>query len=177
MGLTRSQQMSRIRGRHTEPERTLRKLLWRAGLRYRLDHRTPFGRPDIVFPKAKVAVFIDGCFWHGCPEHYARPRTSETFWATKLRDNVSRDRGQTLKLEKAGWRVCRIWEHDLETKADSAVERVLSAVRGADWTACSDWRVIVVEPHSKSELERWHLEDLRDASLTRFLTRTRAPRR
>ncbi|HYO69174.1 MAG TPA: very short patch repair endonuclease, partial [Archangium sp.] len=87
MGLTRSEQMSRIRGKDTSPERLLRSALWRAGLRFRLQSRTPYGRPDVVFSKARVAVFIDGCFWHGCPDHYVRPRTRNDFWSSKLLEN------------------------------------------------------------------------------------------
>src|SRR5687768_10638296 len=107
--------MSRIRGRNTAPEIRLRQLLWRRGLRYRLAVRVSNVRPDLVFTGARLAVFVDGCFWHGCPEHYVRPRSSNAkFWAQKLQDNVSRDERQTLRLEADGWRVLRVWEHELE---------------------------------------------------------------
>src|SRR5689334_1387580 len=97
--------MSRIRGSNTSPERLLRLALWRRGYRYRLHARTPVGAPDIVFGRRKVAVFVDGCFWHGCPEHYVRPRTRNAFWDAKLDENFKRDRRQTLALIQAGWRV------------------------------------------------------------------------
>lgn len=87
------------RSQHTRPEVLLRQALWRAGLRYRLHTRTPVGRPDIVFPRQKVAIFIDGCFWHGCPEHYVRPRSRPEFWAAKLLTNFERDHRQTRELE------------------------------------------------------------------------------
>src|SRR5580692_10585444 len=109
MGLSRSEQMARIRSRNTTPERVLRGLLWSAGLRYRLHATTPAGRPDIVFPGTRVAVFVDGCFWHGCPDHYVRPRSSSDFWSRKLLENFKRDGAQTERLEALGWRVCRIW--------------------------------------------------------------------
>src|SRR5262245_58811764 len=121
VALTRSEQMARIRGRNTTPELLLRRLLWEAGLRYRLHAKTPAGRPDIAFPQSRVAVFIDGCFWHGCPDHYVRPRSSSEFWSRKLAENVRRDATQTRRLEALGWRVCRFWEHEIFEAADGAL--------------------------------------------------------
>jgi DNA mismatch endonuclease (patch repair protein) len=128
MSLTRSQQMSRIRSRDTKPELILRRILWSRGLRYRLHAKTPFGRPDLVFARKKVAVFVDGCFWHGCPDHYAPPRSQSRFWAEKLRQNVARDRLQTRQLEAHGWRVVRLWEHEIADQLADAAERVLLAL-------------------------------------------------
>ncbi|MCB9765252.1 MAG: very short patch repair endonuclease [Alphaproteobacteria bacterium] len=165
MPLTRSEQMSRIRGKNTQPELRLRRALWSAGLRYRLHHRTPAGRPDVVFPGRKVAVFIDGCFWHGCPLHYVRPGTREAFWAEKLKANVDRDRRQTLALEEAGWRVVRLWEHAVFEELEACVARVRLAVEGEDWAPEPAYRVVrvdVVDPGSR--IERRILETLRDAS-------------
>ncbi|RKI15392.1 very short patch repair endonuclease [Corallococcus sp. AB030] len=137
MGLSRSEQMARIRGTNTSPELTLRRALWARGLRYRLHERTPAGRPDVVFSASRVAVFIDGCFWHGCPLHYARPRSREEFWSAKLVENVERDARQAVLLEAAGWQVVRLWEHEIITELESAVERVERAVRGggSPWAA------------------------------------------
>ena len=115
MGMTRSENMARIHSSDTRPEVILRHALWRAGLRYRLNAKTPSGRADLVFRRGQLAVFVDGCFWHGCPDHYVRPRNREHFWAKKLRENVARDRRQTVTLEALGWRVYRIWEHDVQT--------------------------------------------------------------
>lgn len=124
----RSALMARIRGRHTRPERVLRSLLWAAGLRYRLHARTPVGRPDVVFVGARVAVFVDGCFWHGCPDHYVRPRSRVDYWAGRLAENVARDRRQTRALADAGWAVIRLWEHEVFTHPDAVVARVEAAV-------------------------------------------------
>jgi DNA mismatch endonuclease, patch repair protein len=137
MGLTRSEQMARIRGTNTSPELTLRRALWARGLRYRLHARTPAGKPDVVFSASRVAVFIDGCFWHGCPLHYARPRSREDFWSAKLVENVERDARQAGLLESAGWRVVRLWEHEVITELGHAVDRVEEAVRGGGcpWAA------------------------------------------
>lgn len=150
--------MSQIRSRDTLPERVLRATLWRAGLRYRLDCVPPVGRPDIVFPGRKVAVFIDGCFWHGCPEHYLRPRTREAYWAAKLTLNTDRDRRQTISLESEGWRVCRAWEHEIFEDLSAVVAEVTSAVRDPFWTAPSRQRVIRVE--EVQENASWELRYL-----------------
>jgi DNA mismatch endonuclease (patch repair protein) len=178
MGLTRSEQMSRIRGQHTSPERTLRSLLWRAGLRYRLHARTPAGRPDIVFPTARVAVFVDGCFWHGCPEHYVGPRSSTDFWAAKLAENVGRDAEQTRRLEKLGWRVCRTWEHEVFERPDRVVARIRRAVRSRRWEPSASWRVYrVIEVGRGTDLERRLMRELRNDAVRRSVTRQRTTRK
>ncbi len=167
-GLSRSAQMSRIRGENTGPERRLRSALWKIGLRYRINSATPIGRPDIVFPKASIAVFVDGCFWHGCPQHYVRPRTHTDHWDAKLRENVERDRSQTLALEGLGWRVVRIWEHEVYETLGAVVARIRSAFRGETSDATLDWRVIRVEELDASKsLERRFLEQLRTPEETR----------
>jgi DNA mismatch endonuclease (patch repair protein) len=104
--------MARIRGKDTRPELKLRKALWAAGLRYRLSVKLP-GRPDLVFPGKKVALFVDGCFWHGCPLHYSAPKTRFEFWATKLKDNITRDQRVDAELAQIGWSVVHVWQHDL----------------------------------------------------------------
>lgn len=117
------------RGKDTKPEVRIRSLLHRAGLRYRVSVRPlPQIRrtADIVFTKAQVAVFIDGCFWHGCPEHY-RPSTKNVeFWTEKINANRARDRETDQLLKDAGWTVIRIWEH--EDPAEAA-QRVGEAIR------------------------------------------------
>lgn len=174
MALTRSEQMARIRARHTTPERLLRRMLWQDGLRYRLHARTPVGRPDIVFPGPRVAVFVDGCFWHGCPEHYVRPRSRNEFWAQKLKANVLRDIRQTKELESLGWRVCRVWEHEVFEHPERVVSRIAAIVHGNRWRPSSSWRAVrVVEVDAGSGRERWSLLDLRDSKARRTVTRRR----
>lgn len=119
----RSRCMSRIRGSDTQPEMLVRRLLWGCGLRYRTKTRLP-GRPDIVFPTEHVAVFIDGCFWHCCPEHGAKPSTNAAFWRKKLSGNVERDRRTQRLLSADGWVVLRFWEHDVDRRLKSVVERI-----------------------------------------------------
>lgn len=178
MGLSRSENMARIRPRDTSPERLLRRLLWREGLRYRLHARTPVGRPDIVFPGSKVAVFIDGCFWHGCPDHYVRPRSRELFWAEKLATNVRRDSEQTNKLEALGWRVCRVWEHEVFEHPQRVVRQLRSALLNRRWLPAPSWRVFrVLEIDPETDRERRFLRDLRTAVRHRTVTQRRSTRK
>lgn len=178
MGLGRSAQMARIKGRDTTPELLLRRRLWRAGLRYRLHVPTHAGRPDVVFSAARVAVFVDGCFWHGCPDHYVRPRSAGDFWASKLIENVRRDAAQTKRLEALGWRVCRIWEHEIFGAPDRAVQRVRSALLSPRWRPPVSWRVAkVVETDPRINRERRYLRDLRDSQRHRTVTQKRTTRK
>jgi DNA mismatch endonuclease (patch repair protein) len=125
--LTKSEQMSRVRTAGTEPELLLRKALWRTGIRYRLN--TPLtGRPDLVIPGAMIAIFVDGCFWHGCPEHYTAPATNNTFWAKKLERNATRDSLASQALKDQGWTVLRFWEHEIYAELDAVVACVRSSL-------------------------------------------------
>jgi len=119
----RSYCMSRISSVNTAPEIRLRKALWHAGLRYRLKNSLP-GRPDIIFPSAMLAVFVDGCFWHGCPKHAVRPKSNIGYWHTKLAVNRRRDREVNNLLERRGWAVLRIWEHETKDDIDQCVRRI-----------------------------------------------------
>src|SRR6266568_3629651 len=114
--LTREQRsycMSRVRARDTTPELRLRQALWAEGFRYRIGHHLA-GKPDVVFVADRVAVFIDGCFWHCCPIHATKPKTREAFWRDKLSTNVKRDRAVDRELTGEGWTVLRFWEHQVE---------------------------------------------------------------
>ncbi|WP_405996492.1 very short patch repair endonuclease [Streptomyces sp. NBC_00986] len=106
--------MSRQASKDTEAELAVRRLLHASGLRYRVEYPVP-GMPrrriDVAFTRAKVAVLIDGCFWHGCPEHATRPKANADWWRTKLNRNMARDRETTEHLRTAGWTVLRFWEH------------------------------------------------------------------
>ncbi|MFF1675928.1 very short patch repair endonuclease [Streptomyces sp. NPDC058256] len=108
--------MSRQPSRDTAPEVAVRRLLHASGLRYRVNVPVP-GMPrrtiDIVFGKAKIAIFMDGCFWHGCPQHATQPKANATWWRDKLDKNMARDRQTTEHLVAEGWTVLRFWEHEL----------------------------------------------------------------
>ncbi len=112
----RSYNMSMIRGKNTQPEIILRKAVLGAGIRgYRLNYKLP-GKPDIVFPKNKIAIFIDGCFWHKCPKCFIKPETNKKFWDNKIDSNVKRDRFVNVELREKGWKIIRIWEHEINNQ-------------------------------------------------------------
>jgi DNA mismatch endonuclease (patch repair protein) len=122
------------RRRDTGPELALRRLLHAAGLRYRVDApiRTPHRliRPDVVFSRRRLAVFVDGCFWHQCPQHGTMPRDPTGYWHAKLARNVERDLATTAGLQGAGWSVLRIWEHVPPAEAAAHVAARLAELDG-----------------------------------------------
>ncbi|MYT71529.1 T/G mismatch-specific endonuclease [Streptomyces sp. PsTaAH-137] len=120
--------MSRQVSRDTAPELAVRRLLHAAGLRYRLNVPVPGIRRrtiDITFGKDRIAVFMDGCFWHGCPQHATQPKSNADWWRTKLDKNMTRDHETTRHLEESGWTVLRFWEHEDPTD----VAQVIADVR------------------------------------------------
>lgn len=121
------------RRRDTGPELKLRSLLHAAGLRYRVDApiRTErrLVRPDIVFTRRRLAVFVDGCFWHQCPDHGTMPSDPTGYWRAKLEANVQRDQASTAALEQAGWSVLRIWEHVPPAEASALVQARVIGLR------------------------------------------------
>jgi DNA mismatch endonuclease (patch repair protein) len=122
--------MSRIRGHgNKDTELALIKVFRLHRMTGWRRHQPVFGKPDFVFSAVRVAVFVDGCFWHGCPEHSAMPRNNRVFWAKKLAANKARDRLVTRTLRRAGWRVVRIWEHDLTKRASACVTRIKAALK------------------------------------------------
>jgi len=119
----RSRCMSRIRGKDTGPELMLRHALWHQGLRYRVNNSVT-GHPDIVFKKYRVAIFVDGCFWHGCPIHATWPKSNSEFWRNKILRNIKRDYEVTKLLKKEGWNVLRYWEHEIKSDLDLVVNNI-----------------------------------------------------
>lgn len=121
--------MQANRGRDTKPEVRLRSALHRLGLRFRKGLRISTAsvsvRPDIVFTKLRVAVFVDGCFWHSCPVHGTSPRSNSNYWIPKLQRNTERDAVVNEALSQAGWRVIRVWEHE---DVEVAAERIAFAL-------------------------------------------------
>ncbi|MDQ0581256.1 DNA mismatch endonuclease (patch repair protein) [Streptomyces rishiriensis] len=120
--------MQAIRNRDTKPEWLIRRLVHARGLRYRVAAK-PLPKlrrtADLVFGPTKVAVFIDGCYWHGCPEHYVPPKTNPGYWSDKVARNMARDRDTDQRLEEAGWTVLRFWEHE---PAEDCAERIAAEV-------------------------------------------------
>ena len=104
--------MSAIHSKNTKPELKLRKALWKDGFRYRIYYSQE--KIDIAFPKEKIAIFVDGCFWHGCPIHSHLPKSNQDYWYPKLQKNTERDKMKTKRLENEGWLVMHFWEHETE---------------------------------------------------------------
>ncbi|MEV5598117.1 very short patch repair endonuclease [Streptomyces sp. NPDC052496] len=130
----RRRNMQAIRSRDTKPEQLIRRLVHAQGLRYRVAAR-PLAdlrrTADMVFRPAKVAVFIDGCYWHGCPEHYVPPKTNPGYWSDKVARNVARDRDTDQRLIEAGWTILRFWEHESPGDCALKIASTVSRLRGA----------------------------------------------
>src|SRR6185369_16418290 len=131
--LSRSRMMSRIRGKDTQPELRVRKYLHAAGGRYRLHISTLPGKPDLVFVKRRVCVFVHGCFWHGCPkctDGRRKPKSNRAYWLPKIRRNNIRDRLNVRRLRNAGWKVLTIWECEVSnTRNLERLRRAITAGR------------------------------------------------
>ena len=139
----RSYNMSRIRSRNTTPERAVRHALWHKGYRYRLNDKRLPGKPDLVLPKYRAVIFINGCFWHGhrgCPK-YMEPKTNVSFWREKIAYNIARDELNAQRLDTLSWTVIPIWECELSNKnLDATIARIEADLRAAKdkydkWTA------------------------------------------
>ena len=113
--LTRSQVMARVKGKNTTPELKVRAALWRAGLRYRLHAAALPGKPDVLFPGRRLALFVHGCFWHGhdCPRGARAPKENADYWRRKIDRNRARDQATILALTAMGWRTLTVWECEL----------------------------------------------------------------
>lgn len=121
----RSRMMSRIQGRgNQETEVELAKLFRQHHIKGWRRHQPMFGKPDFIFSKYRLAVFVDGCFWHGCPKHGRMPKSKRTYWREKLARNVRRDQLVTQTLRRNGWRVVRIWKCVLHSKPQSCLKLV-----------------------------------------------------
>jgi DNA mismatch endonuclease (patch repair protein) len=127
----RSERMGRIGSKDTRPEMLLRRSLWALGVRYRLHPDGVPGRPDLVVPGARLAVFVDGCFWHGCPRHYTLPRNNRAFWLAKVERNRARRDAVLRELRREGWRVVQAWECDVRLRAPVLAARIARRVRNA----------------------------------------------
>lgn len=126
---TRSKIMSKVQ-RNSKPEQALRKALFRQGYRYSLNYRFKElnFKPDIVMVSRKVCIFVDGCFWHKCPRCYRPPKSNKRYWLPKIQRNVERDKQQTKYLKMDGWKVIRIWEHEINKNLDKALKKILNKI-------------------------------------------------
>ncbi|KWW97916.1 DNA glycosylase [Carbonactinospora thermoautotrophica] len=129
----RSRVMAAIRSTNTGPERALRAALRATGASgYRIHYRSLPGKPDVAFTRWKVAVFVDGAFWHGHPDHF-NPETASEYWREKIKRNQERDRQADEALRALGWTVLRFWDFELRDDPGGVIERVLAALGAAGW--------------------------------------------
>lgn len=127
-----SRRMAKVRQKGTEAEIKLRRELYRSGLRYRVDYlvlKRPRRVADVAFPKLRIAVFVDGCFWHGCPEHATWPKRNADFWRQKIETNRARDADTDARLQAIDWMVLRIWEHESPVAAAETVTKLIAKAR------------------------------------------------
>lgn len=127
-----SRRMAKVRQKGTEAEIALRRELYWRGLRYRIDFEVmqkPRRVSDIAFPRLKIAIFVDGCFWHGCPEHASWPKQNAEFWKQKIETNRLRDANTNERLRSIGWTVLRFWEHESPIKAADTIVRLIATTR------------------------------------------------
>jgi DNA mismatch endonuclease, patch repair protein len=134
-------------------------------LRYRVRFRVGRTTPDLAFPARRIAIFCDGCFWHGCPTHYTQPRSNQSFWASKLLENVSRDRRQSALLTRQGWHVLRFWGHELFASLEDVADQIEGAVKRKALSYRDTSRVAAVDSGSlPPPLERRLIVALDDES-------------
>ena len=125
----RSYNMSQVKGKNTKPEVQFRKYLFNKGLKgYRIQAKLP-GKPDILFKKQKVAIFIDGCFWHKCPKCFSPPKSNVEFWKKKINGNVKRDKNINKILSKEGYIVLRFWTHEIKEDSNKCFNKIYKLVK------------------------------------------------
>lgn len=128
----RSEIMRKVQSADTSCELLFRKALRHQGLwGYRINYRSLVGRPDVVFTKHKIAIFIDGCFWHGCPTCCRVPQANREYWMGKIKRNIERDSKVTATLQEQGWRVLRFWEHEVRQSPEACARTVQKAISGS----------------------------------------------
>jgi len=125
----RSKIMSKVKSKDSKIEVEFRKAIWKAGFRYRKNAKKYFGKPDLVLKKYKTVIFIDSCFWHGCKKHCRIPATNQKYWIDKIERNKQRDKEVNKYYKKQGWRVIRVWEHDLTKNFDKVVLNTIKRCR------------------------------------------------
>ena len=126
-----SRRMAKVRQKGTDAEVALRRQLYRIGLRYRIDYevlKKPRRVADIAFPGRRIAIFVDGCFWHGCPQHASWPKRNAEFWRQKIETNRLRDADTNERLRSLGWTVLRFWSHESPTDAAGVVANMIAMI-------------------------------------------------
>ncbi|MBD2871723.1 very short patch repair endonuclease [Paenibacillus arenilitoris] len=125
----RSEIMRSVKSTHTKLEDRITKDLWQYGLRFRKNTKSLPGKPDISLKKKKKVVFIDSCFWHGCPDHFRLPKTNKEFWETKIKRNIKRDKEISSLYLSKNWEILRVWEHDIKFNYPDVLEKIINFLR------------------------------------------------
>ena len=120
--------MSKVRNKDSKIEILLRKALWKKGFRYRKNVNSYFGKPDLVLKKYKTVIFVDSCFWHGCRKHCRMPAANKKYWIQKIERNKNRDKEVGRYYRKIGWRIFRVWEHNLKNGSDNSVAKIFVTI-------------------------------------------------
>ncbi len=121
--------MQAVKSKDSKMEMKFRSALWKVGLRFFKNANNLIGKPDIIFPRKKIVVFLDSCFWHGCPKHLRLPSSNQQYWETKINRNRNRDNSVNENYLNLGWMVLRFWEHELKENFQSCVEKVKIEVK------------------------------------------------
>lgn len=124
----RSEIMSAVKSKDSKIEVDFRKAIWKAGFRYRKNPTKYFGKPDMVLPKHKTAIFIDSCFWHGCKKHCRIPSARKIYWTQKISRNVARDKEVMKHYKKQGWEIIRIWEHQIKNDLPEQARKIAKII-------------------------------------------------
>jgi len=120
--------MSLIKNKDSNIETTFRKLFWKKGFRYRKNSNKYFGKPDLVLKRLKTVIFIDSCFWHGCKKHCRIPTSRKNYWIEKMRKNIKRDKIVTKYYRNIGWKIFRVWEHELVKNPKNTVQKIYKTI-------------------------------------------------
>ncbi len=178
MPITRSENMARIKSGNTKPEILLRKALWHKGYRYKLNRKIGNIRPDIVLVSKRIAIFVDGCQWHGCPEHYVPSRTRTDFWQAKLLENIERDTKQTKFLKEQDWSIIRVWEHEIWENLSKTIEKIEYVIKGKQITEIENWRAYRVDTIDPGkDLERRYMRLLEYPETIKVVERFRSTKK
>jgi DNA mismatch endonuclease (patch repair protein) len=134
----RSRTMSKIKGKNSIPEMLLRRALWARNIRYRIHRRDLPGRPDIVIEKFKLAIFVDGDFWHGYNWAIRKPKSNQAYWNSKIERNMQKDRWASAQLEENGYTMMRFWEHEVKKNLESCINQVILYIEAAGTSPLPD---------------------------------------
>jgi len=125
----RSEIMSKIRSKDSKIEIAFRKTLWSEGFRYSKNSSKYFGKPDLILKKYKIVIFLDSCFWHGCKKHCRMPATNKKYWTEKIERNKQRDKEVNKYYKRLGWKIFRIWEHEIQKNFDKVTSRIIKFLK------------------------------------------------